>query len=230
MKKIGILTKVVMGMVLMLGAVSGQTPEERFRKGVQLFFEGRIKESLVEWDAQVAAQPSSLPFHWQRGIALYYAGRYQDGRDQFEVHQKVNPEDVENAVWHYLCVAKLESPEAARKVFIPITDDERVPMKEVHALFAGKGKEEAVVAAAAKAGGEAVAYADLYLGLYAEANGRKEEAKKRMMAAAAAFSAGSYMGEVSRVHCRLRGWKAEPTPPVPGKRAAGELPAGATPR
>ena len=99
------------GVMLLPCVVSGQTPEERFRKGVQLFFEGRIKESLVEWDAQVAAQPSSLPFHWQRGIALYYAGRYQDGRDQFEVHQKVNPEDVENAVWHYLCVAKLESPE-----------------------------------------------------------------------------------------------------------------------
>ena len=26
---------------------------------------------------------------------------------QFELHQRVNPQDVENAVWHYLCKVKL---------------------------------------------------------------------------------------------------------------------------
>ena len=188
-------------------AAAEPTPDERFRRGVAHFFKAEIKEALVEWDAEVAARPEDLPHHWQRGIALYYAKRFKEGREQFEKHQVVNPQDVENAVWHYLCVAALESPEAARKVFIPITDDPRVPMAEVHALFAGKGKAEAVTAAAAKAGGLAVAYADLYLGLFAEANGKKDEARRHMEAAAAAFPAGNYMGETARVHCRLRGWK-----------------------
>ena len=191
------------------------TPDERFRRGVAHFFNAEIKEALVEWDAEVAARPEDLPHHWQRGIALYYAKRFKEGREQFEKHQIVNPQDVENAVWHYLCVAALESPDAARKVFIRITDDPRVPMAEVHALFAGKGTAEAVTAAAAKAGGLAVAYADLYLGLHAEANGRKEAARRHMEAAAAAFPAGNYMGETARVHCRLRGWKVPATDRLP---------------
>ena len=35
-----------------------------------------------------------------------YAGRYQDCREQFESHRTVNPDDVENAAWHFLCVAR----------------------------------------------------------------------------------------------------------------------------
>ena len=187
--------------------------ESQFNKGVAYFFDAKIKEALVEWDAEVAASPAKLPYHWQRGIALYYAGRFQDGRDQFEVHQKVNPEDVENAVWHFLCVAKLDNAAAARKVFIPITHDERVPMKEIHALFAGTGTSAAVMEAAAKTEGISPAaqqmqlnYANLYLGLYAEANGDKEKALQLIERAAKGFPKGDrhYMGEVARVHVKLR--------------------------
>src|SRR6478735_9354079 len=109
---------------------TAQETKSHYTLGEEYFFAGRIKESLVEWDAQVKEDPASLPGHWQRGLALYYAERYKDGRAQFETHQKVNSEDVENAVWHFLCVAKLENAEAARKAFIPITHDTRVPMKE----------------------------------------------------------------------------------------------------
>jgi ubiquinone/menaquinone biosynthesis C-methylase UbiE len=189
-------------------------PAERFRRGVQLYFEGKIKECLVEWDAQVKDDPSSLPGHWQRGLALYYAGRWQDGRTQFEVHQTVNPQDVENAVWHYLCVARLENVAAAQKAFIPITADPRVPMREIHALFAGKGTPEAVLASAAKSDGhtpEAVqshlCYANLYLGLYFEAAGKTDEAKKHMLEAARLTDDESYMGRTAKVHCTVRGWQ-----------------------
>lgn len=185
--------------------------ENPFNKGVAYFFDAKIKEALVEWDAEVAASPTKLPYHWQRGIALYYAGRFQDGRDQFEVHQKVNPEDVENAVWHFLCVAKLESLTAARKAFIPITHDTRVPMKEIHALFAGTGSPEAVMKASAKTEGISPAaqqmqlnYANLYLGLFTEANGEKEKALRLIEQAAKDFPKGDYMGEVARVHIKLQ--------------------------
>ena len=60
------------------------------------------------------AVPDEAPYLWQRGIALYYAGRYDDCRRQFESHRSVNPDDVENAAWHFLCVARAESPAKAR--------------------------------------------------------------------------------------------------------------------
>jgi lipoprotein NlpI len=216
----------LLALLVCLASAIAQTPEDRFRKGVSLFFDARIKEALAEWDAQVAADPATLPYHWQRGIALYYADRFADGRAQFESHQKVNSQDVENAVWHYLCVARLESRAAARKALLPTTKDPRIPMKEVHALFAGSGTPEAVTAAATKAGGEAKAYADLYLGLHAEANGDPDTARRHLTAAAAALPKDSYMGEVARVHCRLRKWESTPaTPPAaPAKPSPPAIP------
>ena len=82
--------------------------------------------------------PGQEPYHWQRGLVHYYAGKYKAGRKQFEVHQTVNTQDVENAVWHYLCVAKTDGVAEAEKHFIKITSDRRVPLKQIHALFAGK--------------------------------------------------------------------------------------------
>jgi len=206
--------KPLLFLLLFVLTVSGQESKSHFTKGADHFFAGRIKESLVEWDAQVMEDPSSLAGHWQRGLALYYAERYKDGRTQFEEHQKVNPEDVENAVWHFLCVTKAENVEAARKVYIPITHDTRVPMKEIHALYAGKGTEEAVLKAAEAGEGLAEStrnmqrcYAQLYLGLYNEALGKADAAKIHMLKAAALAPAGSYMGQVALVHCKVRGWK-----------------------
>jgi len=195
-------------------AASAQEDKSRYAKGEEHFFAGRIKESLVEWDAQVKEDPSSLPGHWQRGLALYYAERYKDGRAQFEVHQKVNSEDVENAAWHFLCVTKAESVEAARKVFIPITHDTRVPMKQIHALYAGKGTPEDVLKAAESKEGisetahqRQLCYAHLYLGLYHEALGKTDKAKEHMLKAADLAPAANYMGKVAVVHCKVRGWK-----------------------
>lgn len=203
-------------LAFLLSAVAALAQEtaSHFQKGAEHFFAGRMKEALVEWDAQVKEEPASLAGHWQRGLALYYAERYQDGRAQFEEHQKVNPEDVENAVWHFLCVTKLENVAAARKVYIPITRDTRVPMKEIHALYAGTGSVEAVLKAAEAKEEKSEAavnmqrcYAQLYLGLYQEALGKTDEAKAAMLKAAALAPAGSYMGQVAVVHCKVRGWK-----------------------
>lgn len=180
--------------------------------GTKAFFAGKIEEALQQWDRQIAADPAAGPHHWQRGIALYYAGKFKEGRAQFESHQTVNSQDVENAAWHFLCVARLETVDAARKAFIPITADPRVPMKEIHALFAGSGTAEAVLAAAErKAGDESLknqkCYAHLYLGLYQEALGQAEAAKGHLVKAAGEFRMDHYMGKVAQVHCQLRGWK-----------------------
>ena len=182
-----------------------------FEAGVRAFFEADMSRALAAWDRQIADAPNETPQHWQRGLALYYAGKYQEGRRQFEVHQKVNPQDVENAAWHFLCVARLDSVGAARKVFIPITADPRVPMKEIHALFAGTGTEAKVLQAADAATDPADlrnqrCYAHLYLGLYQEALGDAVKARDYLTKAAADFKMEHYMGRVAQVHVQLRRW------------------------
>ncbi|HTD85199.1 MAG TPA: tetratricopeptide repeat protein [Candidatus Binatia bacterium] len=170
-------------------------------RGWARFKLGQFKESVADFDQFLKLQPDFAPEHWQRGIALYYAGEYERGRNQFEAHQKVNPRDVENAVWHFLCVARLNGVEKAKASLIPVQGDTRVPMKEIHALFAGKAKPEDVLAAARQPG--ELFYAHLYLGLYYAAYGDKAKAGEHIDKAATEFHMNNYMGDVARVHAAL---------------------------
>src|SRR4029078_11086863 len=87
-------------------------PRELLDRAIEDFLAGRLAESVTGFDLVVALAPQAAPQLWQRGIALYYAGRYQDCRAQFESHRTVNSDDVENAAWHFLCVARRDSTEA----------------------------------------------------------------------------------------------------------------------
>jgi len=185
-------------------------PDALFREGVQAFFDARPKDSVAAFDKLIALEPRVKPQLWQRGLSQYLAGDYQGGREQFEVHQTVNSNDVENAAWHCLCVARLEGVEAARKHLIPIEGDSRVPMKQVHDLFAGTGTVEQVLEAAEQGEGEDLrnhrCFAHLYLGLYFEALGDAAKAKQHILKAANDFSMDHYMGQCAVVHARVRGW------------------------
>jgi lipoprotein NlpI len=165
------------------------------------FERGRIEDSVTRFDQLVAAAPQAMPQLWQRGIALYYAGRYDDCRKQFEAHRTVNPDDVENAAWHFLCVARAESPDKARAALLPVGPDGRVPMREVLELFRGKMTPDQVMQAA----GDTLSgqfYGNLYVGLYYEAIGDTARARKALEAAASERfrPAGGYMHMVARVH------------------------------
>ena len=189
------------------------SPNELFRQGVDAFFDADIEASAKAFDALVELVPDAKPQLWQRGLTLYYVDRFEDGRDQFEVHQTYNTNDVENAAWHFLCVARAESVEAARKNFIPIKGDSRVPMSEVHQLFAGTGSADDVLKAAEAGSGadhrNHLCYAHLYLGLYFEAIGDNEKAKHHMLLAANDYSMDHYMGKTAQVHVKVRGWNKE---------------------
>lgn len=186
-------------------------------RGTAHFFAGDITASLADFDTYLTCEPDRAPHHWQRGITLYYIGNYAGGVSQFETHRTVNPYDVENAVWHFLCKVRAESLEAARETLIPYTQDSRVPMKEIHALFAGTGSPEAVLAAAesgeptAKEKRNRLCYAHLYLGLFAEATGKPGQALTHMRKAAEDYSMPHYMGRVAMVHLSLRK-NAQPQP------------------
>jgi lipoprotein NlpI len=193
-----------------LAEASPQTPAEYVARGMQEFQENKIAASLRDFDRAAELDPAGAPFLWQRGISDYYAGKFREGRRQFESHKTVNPDDVENAAWHFLCVARTDGLDAARRSLIKIdlTRDPRVPMAEIYQFFAGRGSEESILKAARKAGTErARMYAHLYLGLYYEAAGDATKAREHLRQAAAAKLEKDYMHSVAKVHLLQRKWE-----------------------
>jgi lipoprotein NlpI len=180
-----------------------QSPQATLNRAEADFENGRFAESAAAFDSLAKADPDQAPYLWQRGIALYYAGRYNDCRRQFESHRTVNPNDVENAAWHFLCVARAESPAKARAALLPVGPDARAPMREVYQMFRGTLTPEQVLSAAGSRP-DAQFYGHLYLGLYFEALGMKDRALEHIkIAANDRFERdGGYMHMVARVHLR----------------------------
>src|SRR5438105_15333574 len=120
------------------------------------------------------------------------------------MHRLVNPDDVENAAWHYLCVARAESPDAARASLLPVGRDARVPMREIYDMFRGRATPDDVLAAAGHDPASEF-YAHLYLGLYFEALGNKARTLTHIRIAAADKYArvAGYMHGVARAHLRI---------------------------
>jgi len=185
-------------------AQTEEIPQQVFDRAIADFQGGRVVQAATGFDHLVKLVPALKPQLWQRGIALYYAGRYRDCRDQFESHRTVNPNDVENAAWHFLCVARADSPEKARAALLPVGPDARVPMAQIYEMFRGKLSPQEVLASA---GDQLVSqfYARLYLGLYFEALGNDRGARENIQVAAAArfSSAGGFMHTVAKVHSSL---------------------------
>ena len=187
------------------------------RRGAEHFKLGHIEASIADFDRFIELRPDQERSHWQRGISYYYAGRFADGAKQFEGYQTFDDNDVENAVWRYLCMARDVGVEKARAEILKIKNDPRVPMMEIYRLYAGQGRS-ADVLAAAKAGepsdkelNNRLFYAHLYLGLYFEAAGNKKLAQEHITLTADKHKIGHYMWDVAHVHAnRLRDPKANP--------------------
>jgi lipoprotein NlpI len=178
-------------------------------RGSSEFKRGKFAEAVADFDHFLALRPAEKSGHWRRGIALYYAGRFADGREQFKGYESVDTNDVENAVWHFLCGAKVDGVTKAQKAMLKIGKDRRVPMTEVYELYTGKIKPADVLAAVE--GGEGTPaertdrlfYAHLYLGLYYDAIGDAKAALEHMNLAAGKFRSPHYMGDVARVHAEV---------------------------
>ncbi len=176
-------------------------------RAIAHFMLGHIKESVVDFDAYVASLPGGVsPNQWQRGIALYYAGRFEDGVKQFEEHQKVNPDDVENSAWHFFCMAKWKGLKAARDSVIPSAGDDRVPMMKVLEMLRGTATPEDVIGTAGagnlrqKTLNRQLFYAHLYVGLYYDSIGEGAKAKEHIKTAAEKYVVPDYMYDVAKVH------------------------------
>lgn len=180
------------------------SPRERDRRGDEHLLAGRFDEALADFDAFLAAEPEADPYHWRRGIAYYYAGRYEEGAAQFVRHREVNPDDVENAAWHFLCLARATSVDEARAALLPVGPDQRDPMMVVYELFAGRATPQDVLdQASSSPQRDALFFAHLYLGLYYDALGDTAKAREHIDLAATTYGRSHYMGGVARVHAAL---------------------------
>jgi len=174
-------------------------------RGSEQFKLGHIKESMQDFDKFLELQPKAKAGHWKRGISLYYAGRYEEGRKQFEGYKTVDNNDVENAVWRFLCMAREVGIDKARLEMLKIGRDRRVPLMQIYALFRGQAKREDVLEAVHQGQPSdrelelRKFYAHLYLGLFEEATGNKKKALEHLKTAEA-LPVGGYMWDVARVH------------------------------
>ena len=177
-------------------------------RGSLRFRSGKIAESIVDFDKCIELSPEIKPFLWQRGIALYYAERFQDGLEQFAVHREVNPNDVENAFWHFLCNVRLNGLEVAQKGVLLAGHDGRVPLMQVQQLIQGKLTPDGVIAACEKGGAGANGqklsrfYGYLYIGLYYDALKETDKAKQ-WLEKCLEQEVDSYMGDVAKIHLKM---------------------------
>jgi lipoprotein NlpI len=215
-------TSLLMGLVAatilsLAAAGSGDGTDDTARdcrdRGMRHFREDKVAASIQDFNRAAELDPQMAPQLWQRGISDYYAGKFDEGRRQFELHKTVNPNDVENGTWHFLCVARERGIDRARNglMRIDLAQDDRVPMAEIYAFYAGRGSEEAVLNAAKKTDTEmARMYAHLYLGLYFEVAGDAKKARSHLQQAAAARVSDNYMYDVAKVHLLERKWTTAP--------------------
>lgn len=176
------------------------------RRGLVHFQMGKINESIADFDQYIERVPKAKISHWQRGISYYYAGRYDDGRKQFEGYQDFDSNDVENAVWRFMCMARADGIDKARKAILKIGDDKRVPMRQVYDLYKGELKPDDVQAEASAGKVNAAErnrqlfYAHLYIGIYYDLLDDKKKAFEHINKAAMEHRIGHYMWDVARVH------------------------------
>ena len=165
---------------------------------------GKVHSSIKQFERYLDIVPNDKPELWQYGIALAMVGRYDEGRKLFELHRIVNPNDVENAAWHFLCVAKKSGMKEAKKLVLPAPGDVRVPMEEIRRMLID-GDESRVTTAVDALGpdsprrNDAEFYSKLYIALYADATGKPDKAIS-LLEEAVKIEQSNYMADVAKVY------------------------------
>ena len=179
------------------------------QRGGEKFKKADIKGSLEDFEAYIKVNPAAYADHWRYGISLYYAGRFEEGAKQFKAGEKAFGSDAENAFFHYICNARKEGYEKARKNILKIGTDTRVPMMKIYEMIQGKAKPDEVIETAEKAKldkedkNEALFYAHLYVGLNYEAEGNAKKCEEHLKIAVEKHKIGHYMWDVGNVHLQL---------------------------
>ena len=141
------------------------------RRGDIRFFLGQFTLAVEDYDKMVELDASLDSSHWRRGIALFYAERYEDAAKQFERYHSFDQIDRENGIWRYLSQRKAFDLETARNGLLKYKKDDREPFPAVYQLFAGSIEPQQILDQIAEAKISTrdrdmrLFYANLYIGL-----------------------------------------------------------------
>jgi lipoprotein NlpI len=188
--------------LLLAHPAGAQHPQAIVDQAEADFAAGRIAESVAGFDRLAVLDPPSAPWMWQRGIGLYYLGRYAECADQFAAYHGANRDDVESTVWHFACVARGESVDRARASMFSPGPDRRVMRREILEMFRGRIAPPDVVAYANVVADVAQFYAHFYAGLFHEVTGDFASAERHLELAASERyrHVGGFMNAVAQVH------------------------------
>lgn len=178
-------------------------------RGFEYFKLAQFPQAIADFDRFLKFAPQQEAYHWHRGIAYYFAGRYEEGRKQFEMRQALGTNSLENAFWHFLCVARMSGLDKARAGLLPMQEDSGLVMRKIYDVLAGRMKPEEVLALA-QANYASTAqlhrqlfFAHFYLGFYYEVIGDDKQALAHATEAAGQNKLDNFMGDVALVHARL---------------------------
>lgn len=185
------------------------------RRGDALFFLGRFKEAVADYDKMVELDAALEKPHWRRGIAWFYAKQYKQAAHQFEIYNSFDNVDRENGIWRFFSQARAYDIKTARKGLLKYKKDDREPFPDVYKLFSEEltGKPILKKINAAKISDtereKRLFYAQLYIGLNHALHDRDEKAVNHLRAAVAntwgpkAGYGPHYMWQVGRLHYEL---------------------------
>jgi lipoprotein NlpI len=179
-------------------------------RGTEKFKLRQFKEAIADFDQECKLDPARSPWHWKRGLAYYYAGQYDKGRDQFQAYHDREDNDVENAVWRVMCMARIKGVglKKGQEEILVVRRDSRVPMMEAYALFAGKATPDDVQQAIKRGmpdDGELnrrMFYGNLYLGLYHDMVGERNRAVEHLKVAVK-HPIEHFMWDIAKLHLAL---------------------------
>ncbi|MBW4643843.1 MAG: hypothetical protein KME23_12785 [Goleter apudmare HA4340-LM2] len=180
-----------------------QNPNAYIHRGMVYFQLAKIHESIQDFDTAQKLDPRLTPYLWQRGLSYYYAGKFAEGAQQFEIDLTVNAQDVEETVWRYLCIARLRGVTEARNSLLTVKNDPRRIMRCVYDLYAGNCSPDDVLVVGQSEGEKGKFYSHLYVGLYYEAENNLDLAQEYIVKAADQYKIDDYMWYLARVHKRM---------------------------
>lgn len=180
--------------------------------GDALFFLGRFKAAVSDYDKMIELDEAERASHWRRGIALFYAGQFDDAAAQFESYHSFDQIDRENGIWRYLSQHRADGRAKAREGLLKYQKDDREPFPAVYKLFAGTTTPEEILEQISEAKISKIErekrlfYAHLYIGLNHAVEGEDQAAQKHLaLATRNTWGPGAgygphYMWQVARLH------------------------------
>ena len=107
------------------------------RRGDLRMFLGNTAGALTDYSAMIEVDPAQDRPHWRRGIALYFAKRFEDASQQFARYHEYDSRDRENGIWKFLCDIRAKGVSHARSNMLPYNRFDRHPFPQLYDLFLG---------------------------------------------------------------------------------------------